>query len=61
MKVVFSFFFIIHSRFLVRFRLLYQLLLKNTCQPYKICYLKSYVTATGFKSLIKKEKNKTRE
>ena len=29
---------------------------KNTSQPYKICYRKAYVTATGFKSLIKKKK-----
>ena len=29
---------------------------KNTCQPYKIYYRKAYVTATGFKSLIKKKK-----
>ena len=28
---------------------------KNTCPPYKIGYRKAYVTATGFKSLIKKE------
>ena len=28
---------------------------KNTSQPYKICYRKACVTATGFKSLIKKK------
>ena len=29
---------------------------KSTCQPYKICYRKAYVTATCFKYLIKKKK-----
>ena len=53
----FSSFIYIHSRFLVPFRLSYQQLLKSTCLPYKICYIKACVTATGFKSLIKKKNN----
>ena len=49
----------IHSCCLVLLCLSYQQLLKNNCQPYKVCYIKAYVTATGFKSLIKKKNNKT--
>ena len=30
--------------------------LKNTCQPYKICYKTAYVTAAGFQSLKQKKK-----
>ena len=44
--------FIIHSRFFVPPRLSYKQLLKDICQPYRICYRKAYVTAAGFKSLI---------
>ena len=48
----------IHCHSLVSFCLSHQQLLKDTCQPYKVCYIKAYVTATGFKCLIKKKKNK---
>ena len=48
----FLFCFIIYSRYFVPSRLSYKQLPKNTCQPYKICYRKAYVTTTGFKSLI---------
>ena len=52
MKEVFLLCFIIRPRFFAPSRLSYKQILKNTCQPYKIWYRKSYVTATGFKSSI---------
>ena len=36
-------------------RLSYKQLLKSTCQLYKVCYRKTYITAFGFKSLISKK------
>ena len=44
-------YFNIQSHFFVPSRPSYKQLLKNTCQPCKICYIKAYVATTDLKSL----------